>query len=105
MMILKTLACVTLLAAGAFCGSNTGKIQILEAFPKNNFPFRVTLANQTNLCGTNISWAFVSSSNDNYDVFVRTLLMAKSTYATVTLNTTKDATTGFCVIGSLSVTE
>lgn len=55
------------------------------------------------MCGGTSRWAYVSKSNDNYNVYVSALLTAKIAGAQVTVYSTRDAGTGYCRIGYVRI--
>jgi hypothetical protein len=77
--LLLALAVLTISRASfAWDGTPVGIITSITAAEGGNMPFRVSLSNQTSLCGNSWDWAYLSDADGNYKVQVATLLFAKS---------------------------
>ena len=85
--------------AMAWDGTVTGVIQGADVTDGPNYAFRIDLQGSPPLCGNLNTWAFLNTNTPNYQVYVATLLAAKTTGVQITVYTTREAGTGYCKIG------
>ena len=85
----------------AWDGYVTGKIVAVDVAGGANYAFRVTLEGAPKLCNSSHSWAYINTSNSNYQTYVAVLLAAKMAGSTVTIysNQEQSSGNGYCRIG------
>jgi hypothetical protein len=88
-------------AAQNWDGVVSGKIVRIDVTAGSNFGFRIYLNNSSTTCGTGgVNWAYLLTSDDNYEAYVAVLNSAWLASKNVTLYTTKDSY-GYCKLGYL----
>jgi hypothetical protein len=89
----------------AWDGYVTGKITTVDVAGGANYAFRVTLEGAPTLCNSNHTWAYINTSNSNYQTYVAVLLAAKMSGSTVTIysNQEQSSGNGYCRIGYISL--
>ena len=103
--LLCTLLTIICTKSFAWDGRVEGKVGIVEVSNTQDLSFRVFLDGLPSLCGNELSWAFLSKTNPNYDTLVSVLLTAKAANLSVTLYTNISSINGseFCELGYVSV--
>lgn len=103
----KHIACLVLSTVSSLAwgweGAVHGQIGSFDVAPGNNYGVRIILKTAVPMCGSTSTWAYVNEADSNYKVFSGALLAAKLSGASVTIYSTRDADTGFCHIGYISV--
>jgi hypothetical protein len=85
----------------AWDGTTGGTITFIDV-TTDNYGFRVTLAGSPALCGNQNTWAYITTTDSNYNAFAAALLSAKETGDGIVLYATRDAS-GYCHLGYISV--
>ena len=97
--MLACLSCV--LSAQAWDGTYVGTVSQVDVTDSGNFGLRVYLSSGVTMCGTSNYWAYLNSTDSNYNTYVAAIVMAKATGAQLTLFTTQ--VNGYCHIGYLTL--
>jgi hypothetical protein len=88
-------------SAFAWDGAVPGTIQRIDVTGGTNQGFRVYLTGMPVMCTNGSTWAYLNSTDSNYNAYVSALLMAKTVGYQVTLYTT--TVNGYCQIGYIAV--
>jgi len=67
--------------------TKTGVIQSLQVFGENNFAFRIRLEGVSEMCSLGENWAYVESTDSNYQTKVSVLMSAFAMGAPITVYT------------------
>ncbi|WP_196161764.1 hypothetical protein [Reinekea sp. G2M2-21] len=67
--------------------SKSGVISKVEVFGEGNYAFRIRFQGNPSLCSLNEDWAYIESTDSNYDTKVSSLLSAFAMGATVSIFT------------------
>jgi hypothetical protein len=110
----KSLSSLIIAGAAAFLSQSAysadpwstvqGKISTIEVTEGQNYGFRVYLAGAPIVCNS-YNWGYVNENDTNYKTYVAALLTAKAQQSNVTLYTSKDATTGYCHLAYISISN
>jgi hypothetical protein len=105
--LLLALGCIIgcISTAYATSGSSVGQVGVAETIGSaggapGNFDFRVYLLGGPVICNGQI-WAYVNSTEANYNAIVANILSARASGASVTLNWNQDGS-GYCHISYMS---
>lgn len=85
-------------AALAWDGSVSGRIAQADVTSAGNLAFRVVLESSPAMCGNANAWAYVDTTDANYNAYVAVLLAAKAQNVLIHVYSNRDAQ-GYCKIG------
>ena len=98
------LALLGILSTGSFAqawdGTPIGTISRIDVTAGDNYGFRVYLEGSPPICNGQ-TWAYLSSTDSNYNAYLAALLAARASNLSVELCVTQDAT-GYCHIGYIA---
>jgi hypothetical protein len=106
---LLLLCCVGAISAGAaYAGVVAGQVGRIDTVGSgsgapNNFDFRIFFVGSPVICNGQ-PWAYVNSTEVNYNTIVANVLLAKSLGVSVSLTVTQDGS-GFCHLDYLEVDD
>jgi hypothetical protein len=86
----------------AWDGAITGPVGQFDVTSGANYGFRVSLVAFPALCGNANNWAYLNSSESNYETYVAAIMLARAQGLEVTIYSDRDAQ-GYCHIGYLAV--
>ena len=78
-----TLSISTYINSAQAVESKSGVIQRIEVFDENNYAFRIRFEGNPKMCSIGEDWAYIESTNSNYNTKVDALMTAFATGATV----------------------